>query len=103
MTAEDMRQEIERQPWIPLRLHLASGKTLDVPYPQTIWLQQNAVLIVQFAVTDALTAKFAGCAPPNAGAAAKIETPNKAPTATEVARLPSRIELIFIPFQYSYA
>lgn len=46
MTSEDVRQELEKQPFVPLRFHLASGKTVDVPYPGTAWLQQNAVLIV---------------------------------------------------------
>ena len=46
MTSEDVRQEIERQPWIPLRLHLASGKTVDVHHPGTVWLQQNSLLLV---------------------------------------------------------
>jgi len=46
MTAEDLRQELEKRPFIPLRLHLASGKTVDVLYEQTAWLQQNTVLVV---------------------------------------------------------
>ena len=46
MTSEDMRQELEKRPFIPLRLRLASGKTVDIAYEQTAWLQQNALLIV---------------------------------------------------------
>jgi hypothetical protein len=45
MTSEDMRQELERHPFIPLRLHLASGKTIDILYHGTAWLQQNTILI----------------------------------------------------------
>jgi hypothetical protein len=39
MTSEDVKQELERDPFVPLRLHLASGKTIDVPYPNTPWLR----------------------------------------------------------------
>jgi hypothetical protein len=46
MTSEDMRQELEKRPFIPLRLHLASGKTVDIAYEHTAWLQQNALLLV---------------------------------------------------------
>jgi hypothetical protein len=46
MTTEDMRQELERGPFVPLRLHLSSGKTIDVGYPSTAWLRQNTLLIV---------------------------------------------------------
>jgi len=35
MTAEDLRQELEKRPFIPLRLHLASGKPVDILYEQT--------------------------------------------------------------------
>jgi len=46
MTSEDLRQELDKTPFVPLRLHLASGKTVDIPYPGIAWLQQNALLIV---------------------------------------------------------
>jgi hypothetical protein len=46
MTSEDIIQELERMPFVPLRLHLASGKTIDVPYPNTAWIRQNTVVIV---------------------------------------------------------
>jgi hypothetical protein len=46
MTSEDVKQELERDPFVPLRLHLASGNTIDVPYPNTAWLRQNAIVIV---------------------------------------------------------
>lgn len=46
MTSEDVKQELERDPFVPLRLHLASGKTIDVPYPNTAWLRQNTIVIV---------------------------------------------------------
>jgi hypothetical protein len=46
MTSEDVKQELERDPFVPLRLHLASGKTMDLPYPNTAWLRQNTIVIV---------------------------------------------------------
>lgn len=46
MTSEDVKQELERDPFAPLRIHLASGKTIDVPYPNTAWLRQNTIVIV---------------------------------------------------------
>ena len=46
MTSEDLKQELERDPFTPLRLHLSSRKTIDVPYPNTAWLRQNTLVIV---------------------------------------------------------
>jgi len=46
MTTEDLRQEIEREPFVPLRLHLSSGKTMDVEYPNSAFVRQNTLLIV---------------------------------------------------------
>lgn len=46
MTTEDLKQELERDPFVPLRLHLASGQTMDIRYPQTAWVRQNTLLIV---------------------------------------------------------
>ena len=45
MTTEDISQRIDRQPFIPFRLHLSSG-SIDVLYPNTAWVRQNTVLIV---------------------------------------------------------
>jgi hypothetical protein len=46
MTSEDVKQELEREPFVPLRLHLSSGKTMDIPYPNTAWVRQNTLVIV---------------------------------------------------------
>lgn len=46
MTSADVKQEIERQPYVPLRLHLASGQKIDLAYPHTAWLRQNTLLVV---------------------------------------------------------
>ncbi|HEY2585974.1 MAG TPA: hypothetical protein VGI81_09455 [Tepidisphaeraceae bacterium] len=46
MTSEDIKQELDRNPFVPLRLHLSSGKTLDIRYPDTAWTRQNTLLVV---------------------------------------------------------
>jgi hypothetical protein len=46
MTTEDVAQEIDRQPFVPFRLHLSSGQTIEVLYPNTAWVRQNTLLIV---------------------------------------------------------
>jgi hypothetical protein len=46
MTTEDLRQEVEREPFVPLRLHLSSGKTIDIEHPNSAFVRQNTVLIV---------------------------------------------------------
>lgn len=46
MTSEDVKQELTRDPFIPLRLHLSSGQTIDIAYPNTAWVRQNTLLIV---------------------------------------------------------
>lgn len=44
MTQEDMKAELERRPFIPLRLHLVSGKTVDATMESAVFLLQNAVM-----------------------------------------------------------
>jgi hypothetical protein len=46
MTSEDIQQELERSPFVPLRLHLANRKALDIAYEQTAWVQKDALLVV---------------------------------------------------------
>jgi len=46
MTGEDVLQELERNPFIPLRLHLASGNAVELRYPHTAWVRQNTLLVV---------------------------------------------------------
>jgi len=47
MTSKDLESELRREPFTPLRLHLVSGKTLDIPAPGIAWLLQNALLVFQ--------------------------------------------------------
>jgi hypothetical protein len=46
MTTEDIKQEIDREPFIPLRLYLASGQIMDIKFPHTVWVRQNTLLVV---------------------------------------------------------
>ncbi len=47
MTSEDIRSELEKNPFVPLRFHLVSGKTIDVKVSYAAWMLQNAVMILQ--------------------------------------------------------
>ena len=46
MTCEDIQQELDREPFVPLRLHLSSGQTMDVEHPHSAFVRQNTLLIV---------------------------------------------------------
>jgi hypothetical protein len=46
VTSEDIRAEIEREPFYPFRIHLVSGKTFDVRTAGSITMLRNAVLIL---------------------------------------------------------
>jgi hypothetical protein len=46
MTSENIKHEIERHPFVPVRLHLASGKELDIHDPGTVWFERRALLIM---------------------------------------------------------
>jgi hypothetical protein len=46
MTSEDLKQELDRDPFVPLRLHLSSGKTMEIEYPDSAFLRQNTLLVV---------------------------------------------------------
>jgi hypothetical protein len=47
MTTRDLEAELERDPFVPLRLRLVSGKTLEVSVPGAAWVLRNAVLVFQ--------------------------------------------------------
>jgi hypothetical protein len=46
MTSEDIRSEIEQRPFIPFRIHMVSGKTLDIKRIANVALLQNALLVL---------------------------------------------------------
>lgn len=52
MTSEDLRSELERHPFVPFRLHLVSGKTVDVPNSGAAFMLQNSVMVFQQSSRD---------------------------------------------------
>jgi hypothetical protein len=46
MPTEDVLQELEREPFVPLRLHLSSGQKVDIEYSNSAFVRQNTLLIV---------------------------------------------------------
>jgi hypothetical protein len=46
MTAEDVKQELDRDPFVPIRLHLASGAKIDIEHPNSAFVRQNTLLVV---------------------------------------------------------
>ena len=46
MTTEEVKQELEREPFQPIRLHLSSGKTIEIRYPHNAFIRQNRILVV---------------------------------------------------------
>jgi hypothetical protein len=38
MSADDIKRLLERSPFVPLRLHLSNGQTLDVRHPDFVWV-----------------------------------------------------------------
>lgn len=47
MTSEDLRAELEREPFSPIELHLVSGKSVPIPTPGTAFLLQNSVMVLR--------------------------------------------------------
>lgn len=47
MTSEDVLQELQRDPYVPLRLHLSSGQKLDLRYPNSAFVRQNTILVLE--------------------------------------------------------
>jgi hypothetical protein len=46
MTSKDIEAELTRDPFVPLRFHLVSGKVIDVAGPGRAFLIQNALLVL---------------------------------------------------------
>lgn len=45
MTKENIQSELDRQPFRPLRLHLVSGKFVDIRTPAAAFMLDHAVMI----------------------------------------------------------
>lgn len=46
MQKEDIRVELNRVPFVPLRLHLKSGKTFDVPFREVAHIVFSGLLVL---------------------------------------------------------
>jgi hypothetical protein len=46
VTSEDIRSELDKNPFVPFRLHLVSGKAIEVTRPGAAWMLQNAILVL---------------------------------------------------------
>jgi hypothetical protein len=46
MNPEDVKQELEREPLVPLRLHLTSGEKVNIEHPNSAFVRQNTLLVV---------------------------------------------------------
>jgi hypothetical protein len=46
MTAEDLRSELDKTPFIPFRLHLVSGRTIDVLTDRSAYLLRRSLLVL---------------------------------------------------------
>lgn len=46
MTSEDVKQELDREPFVPLRLHMASGEKVDIDHANSAFVRQNTLLVV---------------------------------------------------------
>lgn len=47
MTSEDVKSELDKEPFRPMRLHLVSGKTVDITRPGSAFMLQNVVMVLQ--------------------------------------------------------
>jgi hypothetical protein len=47
MTSEDVKSLLEKDPFVPIRLHLVSGDKIDVLRFSSVTMLQNAILILQ--------------------------------------------------------
>ncbi len=46
MTAEDLRSELDKTPFIPFRLHLVSGRTIDVLSDWKAFMLHRSLLVL---------------------------------------------------------
>jgi hypothetical protein len=46
MQKEDVRRELSQNPFVPLRLHISDGRTVDVPFPNVVHMLGYGVLVL---------------------------------------------------------
>ena len=47
MTRKEVEDELNRTPFVPLRLHLVSGKSLEVANSGEGWMLENSILVTK--------------------------------------------------------
>jgi hypothetical protein len=47
LTSEDFKSELDKAPFVPFRIHLVSGKTVDIPNAGIAFMLKNAVMVFQ--------------------------------------------------------
>jgi hypothetical protein len=47
VTSEDVASELDKIPFAPFRIHLVSGKMVDIPDSGLAFMLQNAVMVFQ--------------------------------------------------------
>jgi hypothetical protein len=47
VTSEDVASELDKIPFVPFRIHLVSGKVIDIPDSRLGFMLQNAVMVFQ--------------------------------------------------------
>lgn len=47
MTRSEVQAELDLDPFAPFRMHLASGKTLDVYHSNEGWMLKNSILVTR--------------------------------------------------------
>jgi hypothetical protein len=57
MSKDEIKAELARDPFIPLRLHLKNGKRVSVPFPEVAHLMNRDMLVVQGAKPGTRRAK----------------------------------------------
>jgi len=46
MRATELTELVRRRPFTPLRLHLTTGETYDIPHPDFIWVRRQCADVV---------------------------------------------------------
>lgn len=60
MTSKEVEQELGKDPFVPLRLHLVGSKTMDVRRPDAAWLLHYSLLVVHPKSTNGNGDRHAG-------------------------------------------
>ena len=47
MMSKDIEAELERQPFVPIKLHLVSGKEMTIRNSNAAWMMQNTLVILR--------------------------------------------------------